>query len=267
MSLLVAALVLTGCSQTQVSNQTTEVYFVGDTAAGLRIFSEIREFPTSGGDWASELVGDLISGQLQPLDSDYVNLWDRSNRFLSLKVEGPLATLDLSLGKLNVGSEGEARAIDQLVWTITGIFPAVEQVRFLVDGKTIESFAGHVDTTAAFQRGNEYETLSAIQIESLNEGAELENPVKVEGSACTFEANVAWTLLRGEEVIAEGSTTAQEACPSRSTWSVELGDLEAGEYLFVAFEVSAKDGSVVSKDDKRFTVNLELAARNKLVGT
>ena len=102
-----------------------------------------------------------------------------------------------SLGEilLNVGAEGEQRAIDQIVWTLIEFAPEVKSVAFTVNGKTVESFAGHVDTTAAFERAIGYEVLNPIQISSINQGAELTSPVTISGQSCTFEANVVWRAL------------------------------------------------------------------------
>jgi hypothetical protein len=155
---------------------------------------------------------------------------------------------------LNVGAEAEQRAIDQIVWTLTALAPAVKSVDFTVNGKSIESFAGHVDATAQFVRAIDYEVLNPIQISSLNEGAELVAPFTISGQACTFEANVVWKLLQGDTVVNEGFTTATSSCPDRGDWSISFDNLEAGEYTILTLEYSAEDGSLFAKDDKRFTV-------------
>ena len=155
---------------------------------------------------------------------------------------------------MNVGAEAEQRAIDQIVWTLTAITPAVKSVGFTVNGKKIESFAGHVDTTAQFARAIDYEVLNPIQISSINEGVEITAPLTVSGQACTFEANVVWKLLQGDTVVKEGFTTATSGCPERGNWSISLENLEAGEYTIQTLEYSAEDGSLFAKDDKKFTL-------------
>jgi hypothetical protein len=257
---LVLLLLLTACSPQPVdSNATTEtktvdVYFVADTPRGLKLFSESREFTTTAGNFPTEVLSQLISGELQPLDPDYLNLWDNSNSLNQVLVSGARATIDLKLGKLNVGSEGELRAIEQLVWTLTGISPFLTTVRFLVDGSPIESFAGHIDTTVDFKRSADYEVLNPVQIQSINEGAELTNPIIFSGEACTFEANVVWELSQNGIQIDRGFTTAGAACPQRSKWIVELKELAAGSYEFAAIEYSAEDGSLFAVDSKRFEI-------------
>jgi hypothetical protein len=257
---LVFLLLLTACSPQPVESGSSsetreiEVYFVADTPRGLKLFSETREFTTTAGNFPTEVLSQLISGELQPLDPDYTNLWDNSNALNQVLVSGARATIDLKLGKLNVGSEGELRAIEQLVWTLTGISPFLTTVRFLVDGSSVETFAGHIDTTVNFKRSADYEVLNPIQIESINEGAELTKPVVISGKACTFEANVVWELSQNGKQIDRGFTTADAACPQRSSWKVELKDLAAGSYEFAAIEYSAEDGSLFAVDSKKFVI-------------
>jgi hypothetical protein len=78
--------------------------------------------------------------------------------------------------------------------------------------------------------------------------------VTASGFACTFEANVAWQLVRDGSVIDQGSTLAAEACPTRSSFAVELGELESGIYTLKVMEYSAKDGKLSSMDTKTFMV-------------
>lgn len=248
-TLLIAS--LTACASIEPSQQSVEVYFVGDTGTDLRLFSESKSF--SPGDGLLEaVVADLVSGKIQPKDPDYVNLWDSSNSLIELKIEKNLAIIDLNLGKLNVGAEAEQRAIDQLLWTISGIEPTVTAIKFQVSGNSIENLAGHVDASGPIQIGNAFETLSSVQITSVTDETELANPITIFGQACTFEANVSWALFQNGAEIDSGSSLAEQACPTRSDWSVILGELKPGDYVFEVYDISAKDGSVISKDSKGF---------------
>jgi hypothetical protein len=246
---------LSGCTtQGGAVERDVEVFFVADTPRGLLLYSEVRLLDIPSPDQASWVIAKLVSGGIQPLDPDYVNLWNQSHALNELSISGTVATIDLALGTLNVGSEAEQRAIDQIVWTLSAIEPQVEIVRFLVDGVSVESFAGHVDTAAEFGRALGYEVLSPVQIVSPREGAELGSSVTISGTACVFEATVTWGLYEGEALVAEGFATAEAACPERSGWSVALSGLEPGNYLFRAQELSAEDGGVLAEDTKFFVV-------------
>jgi hypothetical protein len=257
-ALIASLLLLTGCAQGTTENAIeggipVKFFFVSDTPRGFKLFSEVQPW-TAADDLNLQVVSDLVTGKIVPLDSEYTNLWGGSNTVNSVGIAGSVATVDLGDITLNVGAEGEQRAIDQIVWTLTEFAPEVKAVAFTVNGKTVESFAGHVDTTAQFERAIDYEVLNPLQISSINQGAELTSPVTISGQACTFEANVVWKLLQDDKVVQESFTTASSGCPERGDWSITLEDLAPGEYLFQVLEYSAEDGSLFAIDDKRFTV-------------
>ena len=241
-------------TETPIETASIEVFFVTDTPKGLRLASETREYAKGDQPLETQVLSDLISGAVQPADHDYSNLWDSSNALNSVTVSGSRARIDLKLGKLNVGAEAEARAIDQLVYTLTSLNPKVRRVSIVVNGKVVESLAGHVDTTHSFSRRDEINVLMSVQISSVLDGGEVESPVTVTGAACTYEAQVAWALRSAGKVIQRGTTRAKTACPNRSAWSIELGALDPGTYTLGVSDFSAKDGSLVSRDNKTFTV-------------
>jgi hypothetical protein len=126
-------------------------------------------------------------------------------------------------------------------------------VKFTVDGVVTESLAGHVDVGQAFALSPSYEVLTTVWIDLLDR-SDMKNPVAISGSACTFEANVSWELTQGGDVIKSGSTTAATACPERSDWILDLGELAPGNYVLEVSDLSAEDGSLVFADTKAFTV-------------
>lgn len=254
--LLLIALISGCATNTELPKAGTmvDLFFVADTPRGLKLFSEKREFVQSQ-DLALDLISALVSGEITPLDPDYENLWRSSSVVKAITVTDSVATIDLGAVDLNVGSEGEQRAIDQIVWTYLGINPTIKSVRFTVDGKVTESFAGHVDTSKEFVRAPDYEVLNPLQISSINEDQTISNPITISGEACTFEANVFWRLSKNGKVIKEAPATAGSACPERSSWSVELDQLTSGTYKFETIEYSAEDGSLFAIDDKNFVVN------------
>lgn len=195
----------------------------------------------------------LIAGK--PKDSDYVTLWPKETKINSVVVAGDKASIDLTLGKMNVGSEAESMAIEQLVWTATAANTKVKRIQLTVDGKIVESIAGHVDATKLFKRGLTYEVLAPVWITSPEEGAQVgAQGFKLSGMASTFEANVAWKVFQNGKLVKQGSTTAAEAAPAWKPWSVAITGLTAGKYMFIAMEYSPKDGSLVAQDTKNATL-------------
>lgn len=273
----VVALLLSGCagsgestspsaapSQSAIESEAPEViedytfFFVGETANGFRLYKEVQPVSVTenelGDDKGLNALTMLVNGQLPPYDGNYVTLWKSGSKVNSLTRSGDVATVDLTLGRLNVGGESEQRAIDQIVWTVTENDPTIKSVMFTVDGQPVESLTGHVDATVPFTRQPDYEVFATVWIDLLDK-SDLSIPTTISGTACTFEANVAWELMQGESVVQSGSTIAGEACPVRSAWKVDLGALTAGDYVFRAFENSAKDGSLINEDTKSFTIN------------
>lgn len=255
-------LALVGCSQSPTidgpsptpssSTSTTEKavaqYYVGDTARGFRLFREFHRANVGPSPIESALT---LLFTTQPFDPDYTNLWPKGSKVNSVVIAGATATVDLSFPPLNVGAESEARAIDQLVWTATAADPSVTEIKFLKDGKSVESFAGHVDTQGTFKRGLTYEVLAPIWITSAEEGTVMTSPLTIGGLAQTFEANVQWQVIQNGKVVAQGATTAAEAAPARTPWEVKVTNLKPGVYTIRAFESSAKDGSLVVQDTKK----------------
>lgn len=258
---------LSGCSQSSkpsidptptpepsstVSTQALAQYWVADTSRGFRLYREfVRVNPAP--DAITAALRQLVSQK--PTDSDYLSLWPQGTSINSVKVNGNLAIIDLSFPKLNLGSEAESFAIAQLVWTATAADTTVKRISLTVDGKKIESLAGHVDATKAFTRSLTYEVLAPIWITSPTENQSVAaKGFTLNGMASTFEANVAWKVMKDGVLIQEGSTTAQEAAPAWKPWSVSIENLKPGAYQFFAMEYSAEDGSLVAQDSKNIVI-------------
>jgi hypothetical protein len=223
-------------------------YWVADTARGFRLYREFIRLEVTPNPIMAALNSLITTA---PKDSDYVSLWPKETKINSVVVVGDKATIDLTLGKMNVGSEAESLAIAQLVWTATAAQTNVKQIALTVDGKSVETIAGHVDATKPFKRGLTYEVLSPVWITSPEEGTQVSSQgFKLSGMASTFEANVAWKVFQNGKLVQQGSTTAAEAAPAWAPWSVAIKGLLPGKYMFIAMEYSPKDGSLVAQDTK-----------------
>jgi hypothetical protein len=275
--ILLSALVLVGCgtnsanppssSPTSSSSasqsaspdvvQDYAFYFVGETAQGFRLVREVHQVSKNendlGDDKGLNSLIMLVNGQLPPYDGDQVTLWKNGTKVNSVTLVNGVATVDLTLGRISFGSESEQRAIDQIVWTLIENNPTVTGVKFTVDGAVTESLAGHVDFGQTFVLAPSYEVLASVWINLLDR-SDVKNPVSISGSACTFEAGVAWELTKAGKVLDSGGTTAATACPDRSDWKLDLGNLSPGNYELKVSDLSAKDGSVIFADTKSFTV-------------
>jgi hypothetical protein len=276
---LFASLVLAGCgastqdsapSNPPASNAVSEsakpaiqeiqdysFYFVSETSRGFRLIREVHQVSKTendlGDDKGLNSLIMLVDGQLPPFDGDHRTLWNNGTKVNSVTTVDGVATVDLSLGRISFGSESEQRAIDQIVWTLIGNNPTITSVKFTVDGVASDSLAGHVDFSQEFIPAAGFDVLASVWIDLLDR-SNVSNPVLIAGSACTFEANVAWELSQGGDVKDSGATTAELACPDRSDWKLDLGDLAAGNYVLTVSDFSAEDGSLIFADTKAFTV-------------
>jgi hypothetical protein len=232
-------------------------YFTSETAQGFRLVREVHQVSKVendlGDDKGFNSLVMLVDGQLPPFDGDHRTLWNNGTKVNSVSVVEGIATVDLTLGRISLGAESEQRAIDQMVWTLIENDPAVTSVKFTIDGLVSESLAGHVDFSQVFTLAPSYEVLASVWIDLLDR-SDVSNPVSITGSACTFEANVAWELTKGGDVVSSGATTAATACPDRSNWSIDLGELAPGNYVLKVSDTSAEDGSLIFEDTKAFTV-------------
>ena len=232
-------------------------YFSSETAQGFRLVREVHQVSKVendlGDDKGFNSLVMLVDGQLPPFDGDHRTLWNNGTKVNSVSVVEGIATVDLTLGRISLGAESEQRAIDQMVWTLIENDPAVTSVKFTIDGLVSESLAGHVDFSQVFTLAPSYEVLASVWIDLLDR-SDVSNPVSITGSACTFEANVAWELTKGGDVVSSGATTAATACPDRSNWSIDLGELAPGNYVLKVSDTSAEDGSLIFEDTKAFTV-------------
>ena len=232
-------------------------YFTSETAQGFRLVREAHQVSKVendlGDDKGFNSLVMLVDGQLPPFDGDHRTLWNNGTKVNSVSVVEGVATVDLTLGRISLGAESEQRAIDQMVWTLIANEPLITSVQFTVNGVVSESLAGHVDFSQVFTLAPSYEVLASVWINLLDR-SDISNPVSITGSACTFEANVAWELTKGGDVVSSGATTAATACPDRSDWSIELGELAPGNFVLKVSDTSAEDGNVIFEDTKAFTV-------------
>lgn len=235
-----------------VKEKQAVVFFASDTRKSIRLYSERVSVPETSGGLVTAALTELLSG-IKPKDADYVNLWGENSRLNGVTVLNGLATVDLGFDQLNVGAEGELRAIEQIIWTLKANNPEITQVEFLRDGNIVESFAGHVETMNVFQIDEGYQSLATIDLD-LDEGDIVKSGELVTGLACTFEANVPWELFQDGKLISSGAEVAEMACPVRSKFQINLGELKPGKYLLRVWESSMEDGSLINEDTKNFVI-------------
>lgn len=88
-----------------------------------------------------------------PVAKTLTNLFPSGTKIHSVKVEGDTARVDFnrSFAEKGQGSYNEYMMVNAVVCTLTEI-PEIKKVKFLVDGKDIDTISGHMDLTEPLRR-------------------------------------------------------------------------------------------------------------------
>ncbi len=89
-----------------------------------------------------------------PDEKDVIEIFPKGAKINGAKLAGNMVTVDFSQGTATHfvgGSTGEELLISSVVKTLTE-FPEVKKVKFLIDGKNVETFAGHMDLSEPLGR-------------------------------------------------------------------------------------------------------------------
>jgi hypothetical protein len=231
---------------------TVPVYYLGPDAL---LYRELRSVPRSTGVVRAAVDAML---HLAALDPDYRSLWPRATTIRGISISGTVATVDLSANARTnpgAGSFAERQSLQQLVHTVTAAAPSLTGVRLRFDGRTEPTLWGHASTSGTLTRGPQSDVLGRVWVTSPGQLTTIGRRLTVKGTATVFEGTVSWSLRRlSGGVVAEGSAQATTGAPGRGDWTVTvtIPANVTGDVVFKAWESSARDGSVLYPDDKRW---------------
>lgn len=133
-------------NQEAKAKQAVKVYYADTQLTSLVEAEREIEYRTE-----DEKFGQVIALLGQPGQTGQEALWTNFTYHSILLKDGVL-TIDASgANQYNLGSSGEAFAIEALTKSLFQ-FPEVKQIRILVDGKPTDSLMGHMDTSQPFSR-------------------------------------------------------------------------------------------------------------------
>jgi hypothetical protein len=164
-------------------------------------------------------------------------------------IEDGIATVNLS-GEFESGggSASLAARLAQVVYTLTQ-FPTIELVRFALDGEPVEVFGGEgLIMDHPVGRADYDQWTPLIFVESPAVGDTIANPVRVHGTANTFEATFVVQILDADgTILADEVVTATSGSGTRGTFDVTVAyNAPSGaEGTLYVFEASARDGTPV----------------------
>jgi hypothetical protein len=229
------------------------VYYVAETAAGLRLQREFHSVVTD--DPASAAVREMLA-RPTGLDPDYRTHWPPGTALRQpVRRDGRVIVVDLlAAGPPQLGTELAELTVQQLVFTVQAALQAEDPVRILVGGARVPELWGAVETGAPVERGDPYALRSLVQIDAPAEGAQVGREVEVRGEAAVWEATVLWEVLRDGAIVQKGFTSTAEG--QRFAPFAFTVTLEPGEYTVRVREDDPSDGEgrPVQSDDKTFTV-------------
>ena len=237
-----------------------DVYFVGDTSHGPRLFDEPHTF--DDGDRVGVLQHALDGSADDP---DYRSYWPEGTKVDTVHADGgsPEApvVVDLSGPALTDRPSGVSTAqaqqsVQQVVWTASELAYPQSPVDIRVGGRRVSTLLG-VPLTSPVVRGSADDVLAQVQVITPKQGStwSAPDPITVEGQAAAFEANVQWELRRGDTVVKRGFTTAEECC-TLSPFSFPLPLPPPGTYTLVVHDEdpSGGEGPAPWQDTKEITV-------------
>jgi germination protein M len=172
------------------------------------------------------------------------------SRFLGVSIADKVATVDLSKEfESGGGTLSMAMRLAQVVFTLTQ-FPTVEAVQFKLDGAPVEVFSNEGIILDAPVSRDDYEELTpAVLVESPTIGDTVSSPVRIWGTANTFEATFMINIVDWDgKIVAEQHATATSGTGTRGTFDVTV-PFEWELYprgALIVFEQSAEDGRPIN---------------------
>ena len=129
---------------------TVNIYFPDDN--GEKLILSTRQINPKREDKYLATIQTLIDGPTSAKEGIYI--MPKGTKILSVKIDNEIATVDFSKefkSNFSGGSTGEVMLIGSIVNTLTE-FDNIKAVRFTVEGRQLESLAGHLDLTTPQKR-------------------------------------------------------------------------------------------------------------------
>lgn len=240
---------------TQGTTTVRAYFYLGSFTDNSGLVPVLREIPKTqavGAAAMNALLAGPNDAELGARPAMYTVI-PEGTRFLGLRIEGGIATVNLSREfESGGGSAAVVGRLAQVVYTLTQ-FPTVQGVRFELDGEPVEVFGGEgVVLSEPVGRDDYYDQLPTIFVDRPAWGGVLANPARVTGLANTFEAtfqvriaNEAGRALASGPVMA----TCGTGCWGTFDVTISYDVASAGWGTLQVYELSAKDGSVVNRTE------------------
>ncbi len=134
--------------------QTVEVDLYYPDAEGMKLVAVHKKLEVGQSDPYTVAVQELMK---KPADKKLTGIFPKAAKLRSVTLKGDTAVVDFdsSIKKgFSGGSTGEEFLVGSVVNTLTN-FPEIKKVQILLDGREVESLAGHMDLTRPLERMTE----------------------------------------------------------------------------------------------------------------
>jgi hypothetical protein len=232
---------------TEAPAEQTEVraYFLREEKVG-----PVAREATDGAVAAGAIEGLLAGPNQDEQQLGFSSAIPAGTELLGVEVEDGTATVDLSdeFGS-GGGSASMMGRVAQVVFTLTQ-FPTVDSVLFELEGEPISTLGGEGLLLEEPQTRADWEDLApAILVEAPLPFAEVTSPLRITGTANTFEAVFRVNVTDGEGLIVyDEPAMASSGTGTRGTFDV-TATFEVprpGVGAVIVFEESARDGSQIN---------------------
>lgn len=228
------------------STMELNVYFM----RGEGVATVLRELPQTEG-VARAAMESLLDGPTDDeTETGLTTAIPEGTELLDIAIEDRVAIVDLSGDFASGGGTLSMRSrLAQVVYTLTQ-FPTVDGVQFRLDGVDTDTFGGEsVTLDGPADRGDFEDVTPAIFVESPPQGAKVNSPLRVTGTANTFEAMFQLNVVDNSGLILyDDFVMATSGTGTRGTFDVTVEfDLQRpGVGAVIVFELSAQDGSQIN---------------------
>ncbi len=222
------------------------LYFLrGEKLAVVR--RPIAETPRVGTAALQEL---LIGPTPREADWGFTTEVPAGTKLRELAIADGVATVDLSSDFASGGGSFSMRArVAQVVFTLTQ-FPTVQAVRFRLGGQPVTAIGGEgVVVEPPPGRGDFEDLLPLIFPEAPGPGETVRSPLRVTGTANTFEAMFMVRLSTADgSVLSEQAAMATSGSGTRGSFDVTIAFSvpQPTDGVLRLWEYSAKDGSEIN---------------------
>lgn len=247
----------TGAGELPERTVSVEVFFVGDTPRGPRLFAE--RHAVDADDPLNAAAALLTSGGAK--DPDYRTLLPQGS-FGTIGHDGDsflVPVPDDGWRQPVDQTTKEARlAVQQLVYTLQAVQGADDPVQVILGDSEEKTLFG-VDVEGGVSAIDEITVRGLVNVLSPVEEETVSGSFTAEGMASSFEATVPWEVRDASgAVVVDGFTTAEGWVERLYPWTaeVDVSSLRPGEYTFAAMtdDPSGGEGGGPTEDTKTIVV-------------